>query len=101
MADGTIITLPIMSQANELTRIPVRVGYIVGIYIRPEATDLISLLYDDTDGVDVYYWDNVSRPPCDRLVCDGSTLVMKINPLIEWIFSKFIKLYNYNIYSLI
>ena len=95
MADGTIITLPIMYQANELARIPVRVGSIVGIYIRPEAADLISLLYDDTaDGVYVYYWDNVSQPPCDRLVCDGSTQVMKINPLIGWTFSKFIKLYN-------
>ena len=97
MADGTTITLPITNLANELTRIPVRVGYIVGIYIRPEATDLISLLYDDTDGVDVYYWDNVSQPPCDRLVCDGSTRVMKINPLIGWIFSKFIKLYNFTV----
>ena len=92
MADGTIITLPIMTQHSSLTRIPVRVGSIVGIYIRPEATDLISLLYDDTDGVDVYYWDNISQPPCDRLVCDGSTQVMKINPLIGWTFRECIRL---------
>ena len=91
MADGTIVILPIMNQHISHIRIPVRVGYIVGIYIRPEAADLISLLYDDTDGVDVYYWDNVSHSPCDRLVCDGSTQVMKINPLIGWTFSKFIK----------
>ena len=96
MADGTTITLPILNQANELTRIPVRVGSIVGIYIRPEAADLVSLLYNNVDGVDAYYWNNVSQPPCDRLVCDGSTQVMKIKPLIGWKFSKCIMtLYNY------
>ena len=67
--------------------LPIRAGYIVGVYIRPDIVNQLHLLYEDTGDVDIYYWENVTKRDCDLSLCNAK--IMKgINPLIGWIFSK-------------
>ena len=73
--------------------LPIRAGYIVGVYIRPDIMNQLHLLYEDTGDVDIYYWENVTERDCDLSLCNAK-IIKGVNPLIGWIFSKFITHYN-------
>ena len=70
--------------------LPVRPGYIVGVYIDPNAANQLSLLYEKTEeDIDIYYWENLTGRMCDLSLCDAK--VMKgVRPLVGWTFSKYI-----------
>ena len=53
----------------------------------------LHLLYEDTGDVDIYYWENVTERDCDLSLCNAK-IIKGVNPLIGWIFSKFITHYN-------
>ena len=84
-AQDSMITVPVDNVQN--TPIPIRPGYIVGVYIPPSVANNLSLLYDDTGDTDVYYWENIENRTCDFSLCSGKVM-RNINPLIGWTFSK-------------
>ena len=68
--------------------LPVRPGYIVGVYIDSNAVNKLSLLYEDTaEDIDIYYWENLTGRMCDLSLCDAKVM-RGVRPLIGWIFSK-------------
>ena len=84
-AQDSMITVPVDNVQN--TPIPIRPGYIVGVYIPPSVANNLSLLYEDTGDTDVYYWKNTENRTCDLSLCSGKVM-RNINPLIGWTFSK-------------
>ncbi|XP_019849278.1 PREDICTED: uncharacterized protein LOC109580485 isoform X2 [Amphimedon queenslandica] len=65
--------------------LPVRPGYIVGVYIDPNAVNQLSLIYDNTaEDIDIYYWENLTGRMCDLSLCDAK--VTRGSPLIGWTF---------------
>ena len=75
--------------------LPVRPGYIVGVYIDPNAANELSLLYEETEeDIDIYYWENLTGRMCDLSLCDAK--VMRGRPLVGWAFSKCISCYMIN-----
>ena len=76
--------------------LPVRVGYIVGVYIDPNAANELSLLYEETEeNIDIYYWENLTGRMCDLSLCDAKVM-RGVRPLVGWSFSKYISCYDYN-----
>ena len=77
--------------------LPVRVGYIVGVYIDLNAANELSLLYEETEeGIDIYYWENLTGRMCDLSLCDAKVM-RGVRPLVGWAFSKYISCYyDYN-----
>ena len=72
------------------TRLPVRPGYIVGVYIDPNATNELSLLYEETEeDIDIYYWENLTERMCDLSLCDAKVM-RGVRPLVGWKFRKYI-----------
>ncbi|XP_019849269.1 PREDICTED: uncharacterized protein LOC109580484 isoform X5 [Amphimedon queenslandica] len=70
------------SQAN----LPVRPGYIVGVYIDSNAVNKLSLIYKDTaEDIDIYYWENLTGRMCDLSLCDAKVM-RGVRPLIGWNF---------------
>jgi hypothetical protein len=63
-------------------RIPIRVGYIVGLHV---TSDALNMLYESTGDVDIYYWENVTERRCSLSLCDAK-VIRGVNPLIGWIF---------------
>ena len=81
------------AQTSSQTVLPVRVGYIVGVYIDPNATNELSLLYEETEeDIDIYYWENLTGRMCDLSLCDAK--VMRGRPLLGWTFGKYISCYD-------
>ena len=68
--------------------LPVRNGYIVGVYLPPNTDFNINLLYDNDGDTDVYYWKNVDSRTCNFSLCSGR-IMRNINLFIGWDFSKF------------
>ena len=85
-AQDSMITVPVNNIDN--IPIPIRPGYIVGVYIPPSVANNLSLLYEDTGDIDVYYWENIENRTCDFSLCSGKVM-RNINPLIGWTFCKF------------
>ena len=67
--------------------LPVRNGYIVGVYLPPNTDFNINLLYDTDGDTDVYYWENVNNRTCSVSLCSGK-IMRSINLFIGWEFSK-------------
>ena len=91
-SDHNRINVTVNNVINNLF-LPIRPGYIVGVYIRPDIMNQLHLLYEDTGDVDIYYWENVTERDCDLSLCNAK-IIKGVNPLIGWIFSKFITHYN-------
>ena len=69
-------------------RLPVRGGYIVGVYIDPNAANELSLLYEETEeDIDIYYWENLTGRMCDLSLCDAKVM-RGVRPLLGWTFGK-------------
>ena len=68
--------------------LPVRNGYIVGVYLPPNTDFNINLLYDTDGDTDVYYWENVDSRTCSVSLCSGK-IMKNINLFIGWDFGKF------------
>ena len=92
-AQDSMITVPVDNIDNIF--IPIRPGYIVGVYIPPSVANNLSLLYEDTGDTDVYYWENIENRTCEFSLCSGKVM-RNINPLIEWTFGKLSSIYIYN-----
>ena len=72
------------------TFLPVRVGYIVGVYIDPNAANELGLLYEETEeDIDIYYWENLTGRMCDLSLCDAKVM-RGVRPLVGWKFRKYI-----------
>ena len=72
--------------------LPVRAGYIVGVYIDPDAANELSLLYEKTEeDIDIYYWENLTGRMCDLSLCDAKVMT-GVRPLLGWAFSKCISI---------
>ena len=82
-----MITVPVDNVQNIF--IPIRPGYIVGVYIPPSVANNLSLLYEDTGDTDVYYWENIENRTCDFSLCSGKVM-RNINPLIGWTFGSYV-----------
>ena len=82
----SVITVPVGSGNNPF--IPVREGYIVGVYLPPSAAGILDLLYEDDGDTDVYYWENVTNRTCNYSLCSGK-VKKNVNLLIGWVFGKF------------
>ena len=83
-ADGSRIRLDVNIGYN----LPVRPGYIVGVYIDSNAVNQLSLIYEDTaEDIDIYYWENLTGRMCDLSLCDAKVM-RGVRPLIGWIFCK-------------
>ena len=67
--------------------LPVRNGYIVGVYLPPNTDFNINLLYDTDGDTDVYYWKNLDNRTCNFSLCSGK-IMRTINLFIGWEFSK-------------
>ena len=67
--------------------LPVRNGYIVGVYLPPNTDFNINLLYDTDGDTDVYYWENIDNRTCNFSLCSGK-IMRNINLFIGWDFSK-------------
>ena len=84
-AQDSMITVPVNNIDN--TFIPIRPGYIVGVYIPPSVANNLSLLYEDTGDTDVYYWENIENRTCDFSLCSGNVM-RNINLFIGWTFME-------------
>ena len=74
------------------TILPVRAGYIVGVYIDPNAANELGLLYEETEeDIDIYYWENLTGRMCDLSLCDAKVM-RGVRPLLGWAFSKCISI---------
>ena len=94
--NGSEIHIDVLASAGSQTILPVRPGYIVGVYIDPNATNELSLSYEETGkDIDIYYWDNLTGRMCDLSLCDAKVM-RGVRPLVGWAFSKFISCNNYN-----
>ena len=72
--------------------LPVRAGYIVGVYIDPNAANELSLLYEETEeNIDIYYWENLTGRMCNLSLCDAKVM-RGVRPLLGWAFSKCISI---------
>ena len=71
--------------------LPVRNGYIVGVYLPPNTDLNINFLYDTDGDTDVYYWENVDSRTCKFSLCSGKTM-RNVNLFFGWDFSKWSKL---------
>ena len=82
-SDGSKVELQVMSGL-----LPVRAGYIFGVYIDPNAANELSLLYEETEeDIDIYYWENLTERMCDLSLCDAKVM-RRVRPLLGWAFSK-------------
>ena len=79
----SVITVPVGSGNNPF--IPVREGYIVGVYLPPSVVGVLNLYEDDGD-TDVYYWENADNRSCDYSLSSGK-VKRNVNLLIGWEFS--------------
>ena len=87
-ANGTRIEIDV----NVGYLLPVRAGYIVGVYIDPNAANELSLLYEETEeDIDIYYWENLTGRMCDLSLCDAKVM-RGVRPLLGWAFSKCISI---------
>ena len=76
------------------TFLPVRAGYIVGVYIDPNAANELGLLYEETEeDIDIYYWENLTGKMCDLSLCDAKVM-RGVRPLVGWTFSEYISCYT-------
>ena len=74
--------------------ISARPGYIVGVYIDPNAANELSLLYEGTEeDIDIYYWENLTGRMCDLSLCDAK-VIRGVRPLVGWKFRKYISCNN-------
>ena len=86
-ATGSRIEINVAASSNQAP-LPVRPGYIVGVYIDSNAVNQLSLIYEDTaEDIDIYYWENLTGRMCDLSLCDAKVM-RGVRPLIGWIFSK-------------
>ena len=87
------------AQTGSQTVLPVRPGYIVGVYIDSNLADELSLLYEKTEeGIDIYYWENLMGRMCNLSLCDAKVM-RGVRPLLGWAFSKYISLISCNGYN--
>ena len=84
--DGSMLTKVVNGLGND-PFLPVRNGYIVGVYIPPNTDFNINLLYDTDGDTDVYYWENLDSRTCDFSLCSGK-IMRNINLFLGWDFSK-------------
>ena len=88
-ANGSEIHVDVLASGSE-TSLPVRVGYIVGVYIDSNAANQLSLLYEETEeDIDIYYWENLTGKMCGLSLCDAKVM-RGVRPLVGWAFSKYI-----------
>ena len=86
-ATGSRIEIKVLGTGSQAI-LPVRPGYIVGVYIDSNAVNQLSLIYEDTaEDIDIYYWENLTGRMCDLSLCDAKVM-RGVRPLIGWIFSK-------------
>ena len=86
-ATGSRIEINVPASSNQAF-LPVRPGYIVGVYIHSNAVNQLSLIYKDTaEDIDIYYWENLTGQMCNLSLCDAKVM-RGVRPLIGWIFSK-------------
>ena len=86
-ATGSRIEIKVLGTSSQ-TPLPVRPGYIVGVYIDSNAVNQLSLIYEDTtEDIDIYYWENLTGRMCNLSLCDAKVM-RGVRPLIGWIFSK-------------
>ena len=84
-ATGSRIEIKVLGTSSQ-TLLPVRPGYIVGVYIDSNAVN--ELIYDATaEDIDIYYWENLTGRMCNLSLCDAKVM-RGVRPLIGWIFSK-------------
>ncbi|XP_019849270.1 PREDICTED: uncharacterized protein LOC105316896 [Amphimedon queenslandica] len=85
--NGSRIEINVVASSNQAL-LPVRPGYIVGVYIDSNAVNQLSLLYEDTaEDIDIYYWENLTGRMCDLSLCDAKVM-RGVRPLIGWIFNN-------------
>ena len=87
-AEGSLITRPVGVVMPQL--IPIRPGYIVGVYLPPSTVEL-GLLYETNGDTDVYYWENVESRTCNFSLCSGK-VKRDVELLIGWEFSELSKI---------
>ncbi len=80
---GSVITRPVNSGMGPF--IPIREGYILGIYLPPSVAGVLDLLYDNNGDTDIYYWENIDSRTCDYSLCSGK-MKRNVNLLIGWNF---------------
>ena len=85
--DGSVLTKVVDGLLGD-PFLPVRNGYIVGVYLPPNTDFNINLFYDTDGDTDVYYWKNVDNRTCNFSLCSGK-IMRNINLFIGWDFSKF------------
>ena len=84
---GSKIEISVLGTISQLL-LPVRPGYIVGVYIDSNAVKKLSLIYEDTaEDIDIYYWENLTGRMCNLSLCDAKVM-RGVRPLIGWAFSK-------------
>ena len=89
----SVITVPVGSGNNPF--IPVREGYIVGVYLPPSVVGVLDLLYEDDGDTDVYYWENAGNRSCNYSLCSGK-VKRNVNLLIGWEFCMLPIINNYD-----
>ena len=86
-SNGSKIHVDVQRSSSQ-TVLPVRPGYIVGVYIDPNLADDLGLLYEETEeNIDIYYWENLTGRMCDLSLCDAKVM-RGVRPLVGWAFSK-------------
>ena len=85
--NGSMLT-KVVTGLGDNPFLPVKNGYIVGVYLPPNTDININLLYDTDGGTDVYYWENVDSRTCSVSLCSGK-IMKNINLFIGWDFGKF------------
>ncbi|XP_019862517.1 PREDICTED: uncharacterized protein LOC109591171 isoform X2 [Amphimedon queenslandica] len=86
-ATGSRIELKVLGTGSQVL-LPVRPGYIVGVYIDSNAVNKLSLIHDNTaEDIDIYYWENLTGRLCNvnLSLCDAKVM-RGVRPLIGWIF---------------
>ena len=68
--------------------LPIKPGYIVGIYLPPNTADILELMYEDEGNTDVYYWTGVENRKCHYSLCSGK-VKSSVNLFVGWDFSEF------------
>ena len=87
--NGSLLTLPVEVADSDNFMIPVDCRDIVGIYLE-NVSHPLELLFDsapdnESERVDVYYWEGLSQRRCLYSICDPDVKVMRgVRPFISW-----------------
>ena len=91
--EGSLIQRPVSFFVDPYL-LPIRPGYIVGVYLPPSTAQqhTLELMYEDGGDTDVYYWTGVQNRKCQYALCSGK-VKKGVNLFVGWEFGEFKETY--------